>query len=182
MKQQIDNFINIRAGGKVERCHTIPREGSYSVASHSWGVAMIMHQIWPEDFQRLCLICLTHDVTERFTGDIPYPLISNSPVIRRELKDISAKISAKLGIPSEASLSDEDYVKLKACDQLELWTWAREQVYRSGNTFAFEIVTALEEHWEKFPLPERAEKFKLAMIEYVSLPRPASKFLEELLK
>jgi hypothetical protein len=42
--------IQSRSGGRVERCHGLPHHGTYSNASHQWGVAMLMHYLWPDDF------------------------------------------------------------------------------------------------------------------------------------
>ena len=94
--QVLRNIIQSRCGGRVERCHVIPHLGSYSNASHSWGVAMLMHYLWPKDFPRLAIYCLSHDIPEAWTGDIPAPVAWAVPELKEALgtEDVAVVIDA----------------------------------------------------------------------------------------
>lgn len=181
MKQDADQVIEVRAGGKVERCHVLPHIGSYSNAAHSWGVAMLMHHLWPEDFPRLALICLSHDVPERLVGDIPAPPLRHIPGLREGISNIEALTSYSLSLPAEANLSPEDHAKLKACDHLELWIWSQEQL-SLGNQYAMECITTLEEVWETRPLPKEAERLLQKLKVRGVLPERTSVRLQELVQ
>lgn len=142
----------IRAGGAVERCHTIKHIGTYSVAEHSWGVAVLMYILWPVDFPRLAIYCLAHDVPEHWVGDVPATVKAWEAGIKESFDDMEARIFEWLNLPNDTlDLSYEDRAKLKACDQLELYFWAREQELM-GNRFAYCVVKALDRFFEERPL------------------------------
>jgi hypothetical protein len=133
----------------VERCHGLAHQGSYSNAMHQWGVAMLLHAIWPEDFPRLALACLTHDVPEAWVGDIPAPTCRYAN-IKPKLDPIEGRINRSLGLPVESELQPEDYAKLKACDRLEFWLWCCEEQLK-GNMFAHEGRVEVERFFTETP-------------------------------
>lgn len=157
LKAMCDNIVQSRSGGRVERCHGLAHQGSYSNAMHQWGVAMLMWYIWPEDFPRLALHCLTHDVPEAWVGDIPAPTMRYVPGVKDSLSKIETNLNRAIGLPSEFELSPDDYAKLKACDRLEFWLWSMEQVHLLGNRFAAEGLTEVERFFTEVKLPERAD-------------------------
>ena len=150
-----------RLGGGVERCHMVPHQGSYSNAAHSWGVALLMLQLFPEDFPRLAAYCITHDIPEAWVGDIPAHTKQRAPAIGQALEAMENQIFDRLQLPRESNLQGEDRAKLKACDALELYMWSHEQV-RLGNHHAGEILVKLSswfENNEHRPLPPAAAAF-----------------------
>jgi hypothetical protein len=133
-----------RLGGMVERCHILPHAKSYSNAAHSWGVAMLMLQLWPEDFPRLAGYCLCHDVPEAWVGDIPaHTKHRLGAEARAQLQALESGVFTRLQLPDENELSISDQEKLKACDALDLWLWARDEM-RRGNYHAEEVCWKLE--------------------------------------
>lgn len=151
-------IIQSRLGGKVERCHSIPHQGSYSNAAHSWGVAMLMWYLFPVDFPRLGIYCITHDVPEGWVGDVPATVMRYSPTVRPELAKLEKMISDDLRIPFEGDLSEEDHRKLKACDRLELYLYLCEQLCL-GNVHAREPLRELDRYFTEQPLIEPAQTF-----------------------
>lgn len=172
--------VEARSGGRVERCHGVPHVGSYNNAAHSWGVAMLMHYLWPEDFPRLALACLSHDVPERLVGDIPAPSLRHIPGLREGIGGLEARINISLGLPAEAELSEEDHSKLKACDHLELWIWSNEQLLL-GNKFAEECIIALEDLWSSRPLPKEAEALRKELKKSGFLPERSGVMIQRVL-
>jgi 5'-deoxynucleotidase YfbR-like HD superfamily hydrolase len=152
----VEDIIQSRSGGKVERCHAMPKHGSYNNAQHQWGVAMLMYYLWPEDFGRLGIYCLTHDVAEAWVGDVPATTLRYVPGLRQRLGDIESTLNRNLGLPGENELGPEDHAKLKACDRLELYLWCREQI-DLGNKFAQEFINELSHFIRENPLPEVAQ-------------------------
>lgn len=147
--------IALRTGGGTERCHGIRHHSSYPVSAHSWGVAMLMLQLWPEHFARLVVYCLVHDIPEAWIGDIPAPTKKFSTSVKAACDTMERVLCARLDIPCDADLSKEDAARLKACDHLELYLWAREQVH-GGNGHAACVVRELESYFEESPLLEPA--------------------------
>jgi len=164
--------IQSRAGGKVERCHSIPHLGGYSNAAHSWGVAMLLFYLWPEDFARLGIVCLSHDVPEFWVGDIPAPTMRYAPGVKDGVGKLEEVLSADLGLPAEQALSPEDFAKLKACDRLEFWLWAREQEL-IGNQYVRESINEVQRFFEEVPLPDRAQE----LYEYLRSSRSNERLL-----
>lgn len=167
-----DAIVQSRCGGKVERAHGIPHVGSYSNAAHQWGVAMLMHYLWPDDFPRLALVCLTHDVPEAWFGDIPAPTCRYTPGLRDTLGEKEGRCNKSLFLPAEHELSTDDYVKLKACDRLEFYIWCREQELL-GNRFASEGRHEIERYFKEVPLLPRAYDLYQEFLNMELLPRQA---------
>jgi 5'-deoxynucleotidase YfbR-like HD superfamily hydrolase len=155
MNENLRRIVQTRAGGRVERCHGAPHHGSYNNAAHSWGVAMLLYVLWPDDFPRLALHCLSHDVPEAWVGDVPAPTMRYVPGLREQLGHIEGRISESLGLPKEHDLPLEDHAKLKACDRLELYIWCHEQKLL-GNQFVNEFITELDRFFTEVPLPAEA--------------------------
>lgn len=162
MSTQTERLASIRLGGAVERCHGIPHQGSYSNAKHQWGVAVLMYVLWPEDYPRLSLHCLTHDVPEAWIGDIPAPMGRWVPGLNDKVGEFEDKIFDSLGLPLEGELSPEDHQKVKACDRLELYVWCLEEQMR-GNLYASECRTELESYFAIVPLPPAAQTLLLEL-------------------
>lgn len=148
-------IVQARSGGAVERSHGIRHIGSYSNAAHQWGVAMLMLQLYPEDFPRLGKFCLSHDVPESWVGDIPAPTMRYLPGLREQLGKIEGALNRDLGLPAEQDLSPEDHAKLKACDRLEFYLWAREQCLL-GNMFVIEAIDEVTKYLQVADMPEPA--------------------------
>lgn len=150
MSEILRRIVQTRLGGRTERCHGIPHQGSYSCAQHQWGVAMLMHALFPEDFPRLALHCLSHDVPEAWVGDIPATTKRYAKGLREQIGRLEDSISRDLGLPEEGSLSEDDAEKLRSCDHLELYIWGREQLM-IGNLFAQEMVLELDNFFRERP-------------------------------
>lgn len=156
----LDRALQLRTGGHTERCHGIRHSGSYSVARHSWGVAMLMHCIWPEHFERLALVCLTHDVPEAWVGDVPAPTKRYSPAIKAEMARLERIRFQALDLPVDDDLPPEDRERVKTCDLLELYLWAVEEVV-GGNRHAACVAREVERYAEEVPFPQPAAELYL---------------------
>ena len=152
-----ERLIAMRTGGTVERCHGVLHYGSYSVAAHSWGVAVLMLLLWPDDFPRLAIHCVVHDIPEAWVGDIPATTKKFGKGIKAECDRLESAIFNRLMLPNDSHLEPEDREKLKACDKLELYLWAREQC-EAGNMHADCVVCQLDDFFKEDPLPARAHQ------------------------
>ena len=142
-------LANIRGGGRVERCHGFRHFGPYSNAEHQWGVAMLMWVLWPEDFPRLGIHCLVHDVPEQWLGDNPANMKAAAPPSFKEFeKVIEHRLLSDLGLPQDDSLSALDRQKIKNCDSLELYMWCMEQQQIFGNLSVAPIVAQLDSFYK----------------------------------
>lgn len=135
----------VREGGAVERCHVIPHNGSYNIAQHSWGVAVLIHQLFRDHPKRdeAIEIALFHDVPERWTGDMPSTIKHSCKTLRKDMERVERIIAKKLDIPSEYSTSTEAYSIFKICDMLDLFLWAVGES-ANGNQNVNDMINALE--------------------------------------
>lgn len=173
MQRVASTVIQTRQGGAVERCHNIPHTRRYSTGQHQWGVAMLMHALWPEDFPRLALICLTHDVPEGWVGDIPSPTLrSIDPEARRQIMLIEQRIARDLDLPHDLDLSPEDAQKVRFCDLVELLLWCMEE-QAMGNTYVADCRYTLEEYLSTSELPPGGHEFLYALEGRSIVPRSA---------
>lgn len=163
MRETVNRAVQARLGGKVERCHNIPHHGSYSNAAHSWGVAMLLRHIWPED-THLLIHALVHDIPEGWVGDIPSPTLRNMPEFRSRLERAEGYLLGLLQLPDPfAFLSEEDLLKLKTADRLEFVMWCMEQTLL-GNRYAEEALKEMHEFAMK-DLPPKADEFYAALVD-----------------
>lgn len=148
----IECLLNVRLAGRVERCHTIPHHGSYSVAAHSWGAAMLLYHLFPDDFQRLVVYVLSHDIPEGWVGDIPSPVLRYNTTVASIIQELEKNLSERMNVPSEHKLSQADKAALKCVDRLEFYLWAREQL-AMGNQFVAESLKEIERYIDENPFP-----------------------------
>ncbi len=130
-QSKVSKVLSILEGGEVKRYHTMLIVGEQSVASHSWGVALILNWLKPDVSKEALLKALTHDVAERRTGDMPAPTKWNNPDLAKELSIVEKNIEKELGVACE--ISEEERELFKQSDMFELLLYCVNQ--RSlGNT------------------------------------------------
>lgn len=155
----LERVVRIRTGGTVERCHGIVHQGGYSNAVHTWGVLVLLYVLYPEDYARLSPAVLFHDVPEAWVGDIPASTKSWNKTVKLEVDRMERAIFEWLALPVDADLAPEDAAKVKACDSLELYLWAHEQVH-GGNLHARCLIRELDAFYEQMPLPPPAGRLR----------------------
>lgn len=121
-----DRVRAVREAAMVERCHTLPHLRSYSNGAHTYGVCVLLRLLWPDE-PHLVDFALFHDTPERWTGDVPSPVIRLQAGLRGVLAQEDFRISTRLALPCEHNLSGHDFDRFKACDRLELWLWTWEE-------------------------------------------------------
>lgn len=163
----VQNILQARAGGAVQRCHTVRHLGSYSVAEHSWGVCMLLLQLYPEHFGRLAPYALVHDIPEGLLGDVPSP--TKDLLGASNLGYLEDRILRRFDLPALNELTAEEHFILNSCDRLELYLWAREQ-QEFGNNYVEEVVINLEKGFDEKPLERRAQTYQVQLIQGSVVP------------
>lgn len=114
------NIRNVLHSGDVVRFHNHVGIEKQKNSEHQWGVALILHFIYPSCSKHLLVAALTHDAAEYFTGDIPFPTKAACPELSRLLVQLEKQWEADNGI--ERDLHWEEHVAIKFCDTLEgMW-------------------------------------------------------------
>jgi len=142
-------LIRASMAGRVKRWHTAETTTPQSVAEHSFGVALILLRIVPEEFMTVGILkaALLHDMGELETGDIPY-------ATKKRLEENNRGAQAVLDQMEQEALSnccdsfpqlspvEKDY--LHCADLMEMFIYALIERSR-GNVFAEDWMKTLKE-------------------------------------
>ena len=129
------------------RCHTVPHHGSYSVAEHSWHATILLYQLHPDPSPALIRAMLTHDVAERFLGDLPAQAKWENPDLDLAYHMVEKRVMANLGEPL-VGLKPDEQIWLYAIDKLECFLWCQDQ-RAMGNQHTQPMMQLLWEWFEK---------------------------------
>ena len=133
IEEVAQTIIDIRAGGRVDRLHTMHKTRPYSVAEHSWNIWMLIHQLDPSVLDMgLTQHIMFHDVAEHWVGDLPAPMKWYRPVLNHECELVEIEIIHKLENLCTNDLTKYQLELFKFCDMMELLLFCREEEWR-GN-------------------------------------------------
>jgi 5'-deoxynucleotidase YfbR-like HD superfamily hydrolase len=144
-----EQLLEVRKAGDIKRYHLHRTIGEQTVASHSWGVAMLVYALYESPSTNLIKAALCHDIAERAVGDIP------SPVKKKLSKESLASLDEMeqiyldtLGI-RQGYLTEYEKVVLEVADMLECVLYCADQlelgnlnmvsIYKTGISYLFEL-------------------------------------------
>lgn len=143
-------LYNHRMAGRIRRLHIKPMNGDeQNIAAHSWGVVMILLDLFPA-VSRSCLIyALRHDVPEIVTGDVPANVKWEHPGLQDTLEWIEEGFLNKMGWPTESEkhgvlhlAGSENWhnerLYIRIADRVELLFYCLEQIYM-GNLLLMDV-------------------------------------------
>ncbi len=116
----------LRRGGHVLRCHTMPHHGEYSNGKHSFDALSLLLLLHPNPSTDLIKVVLWHDMGERALGDVPSPAKRMFRTLKRIYEVAENEVLRKLGVPID-QLSTGEKRWVAAVDALELWLWTLDQ-------------------------------------------------------
>lgn len=164
----------VRESAQVERCHTIPHIGSYSVGQHCYGALSLLLLLHDNPSLALIKAVAFHDVPERWSGDVPSP--GKTCAIAEAFSIAEDEILEKLGLRFDLLKNEARWLKL--VDVLDLWLWEIEQ-RALGNTIPQEIVDRCGKWLRLQELPERVDEFiRRVRTERGHTPRLSSVFAD----
>lgn len=140
----------LREASHVERGHTIPHHGSYTVGQHSLDMMSLAWLLMPVVTRNVMLAIMFHDFPERWTGDMPGPTKLGEPMLAKAMAKIEARIEKNMGWRIE--LTEDERVWVQALDKLECFLWANDQL-RMGNANANAIIGNLAAWFNRTQLP-----------------------------
>lgn len=168
-------LYNHRMAGRIRRLHIKPMNGDeQNIAAHSWGVTMILLDLFPA-VSRSCLIfALRHDVPEIVTGDVPANVKWQHPNLHHELGCIEEDFLDKMSWPKESEkhgvlhlAGSENWhnerLYIKIADRVELLFYCLEQIYM-GNLLLMDVFKnardKLKEHLELIDPSQSMDVYK----------------------
>jgi len=148
--------------GHVERLHTRPHHLPYSIAQHSWGMAVLLYHLWPgknPPSHQLVMSCLEHDLPEYQVGDVPRHTKERWPDLTSMLEKAERVTAAEMGVHIH-SLSDAERDWLRGLDLLELYLFClREEKF--GNDLLLEVKAKCDELLNSSWVPEPVRQVHL---------------------
>ena len=136
---------NHRMAGRIRRLHIKPVNGDeQNIAAHSWGVAMILLDLFP-CVSRSCLVfALRHDVPEIVTGDVPANVKWQHPGLQDTLEWIEEGFLERMGWPTDLKDQHEEKTYIRIADRVELLFYCLEQIYM-GNLLLIDVFENVRE-------------------------------------
>lgn len=110
-------------GGRVKRFHAKSLVKDENVAEHSYSVAWLAWMVSEGNPSlKLIMACLSHDMPEHVTGDIPSPVKRLQPGLKEAMSALEDKLFGLAGIPNfERELDAPDSEVLAFCDNFSGW-------------------------------------------------------------
>lgn len=137
--KRADVVTSTRLAGSVRRYHSWPVLRTQTVAEHSWQVARLFRELFPDAW---CLEVADwiqmHDMPEIGTGDVPFPLKARYPELKSIYMEIEGDVCENLGIVWP-ELTPRQRLLTKVADLLEMWEYGREELMM-GNKYAEPII------------------------------------------
>lgn len=133
-----DYVTHPRHAGQVKRYHVWTTLQTQTVAEHSWQVYRIYQHLFGVPTSEVAAFIMWHDAGELVSGDLPFPIKSLHPELKKTIDDIEHAAVVAMG-GAVVNLSDDERLRVKLCDLLEMWEFGAQEVFL-GNRFAEPIM------------------------------------------
>lgn len=164
----------ILEGGQVQRFHTKRTHRPYTVAEHSWRMAMLLRHLLPGAPPRLIWAVLSHDIAERWVGDVPATVKWYSPDLKLAMAQVEEHVEKRLGIAYDLPMDEAAW--LHAIDLLDLYLFCVEERMLGNSTLEQVERTCATRLTTREWVPEPVRKFVRETVWTI----PVSDFLEDL--
>ena len=122
-----------RIAGNVKRYHTSELLKEEKVGQHTFNMLNILMILTDRQMtNKLMMACITHDMGEYMTGDIPSPVKKLAPELRATLNELEDKAMREAHVGWFPELSEWEYKLLKFADNLDGLLKCTEEM-RMGN-------------------------------------------------
>ena len=154
------NKMTTRWAGSVRRYHTWPVIRHQTIADHTWNVLRMYYEIFGELPENVAVYILYHDVPEIKVGDPPYPIKKNNPALKEIMDRLEADAMREFGIKLPW-VGQKERNRIKICDALDCWEYAREEMAMGNSTFQIVIDRIKQLFVEMEPLFDTQDIIKL---------------------
>jgi len=148
VNRDMKKILALYEAGQVQRCHTVPHHGEYSVGQHCYGMAALAKVLITDPAERAIIYdaIIAHDFAERWTGDPPAPLKWCFPEAKATYEKANNETHAifEVSRPTLDDLSEEQLKWLRCLDIAELYLWCGAQL-RLGNTNVAQMMRTCKE-------------------------------------
>lgn len=159
-KEETQHSLNrikaVREAGEVRRCHAMPHQSPYTIASHCYGAVSLLLLLHPNPSVSLIKALMWHDVAERWLGDLPSPGKAMSDQLGAIYDHLEVFILQKLDMFPE--LTGGEQLWLKAMDLADLFLWANTEQHQNSNWAAVEMLESCKKGLNALLLKVTPEK------------------------
>jgi 5'-deoxynucleotidase YfbR-like HD superfamily hydrolase len=153
--------LDTRLAGQIHRYHTWPTTGQQSIAEHCWQLLRIYLSVVDALDPHMVQHIMFHDIGEHSTGDIPYPIKRDNPILKEQIEFLEHKSQAAQmeywKSFKQVVLSDYDKTLFKQIELVEMAEFGLDQV-AIGNNHGFIIAhRCLRSVYESLPNPRLVE-------------------------
>jgi hypothetical protein len=123
--------LDPRSAGKVTRYHTWERIRDQSVGEHTWQLLRIILAVHPHASPELLRWTMFHDVGERVTGDVPFPVKREHPEVKRAFDAMEQEALLQMtpwGAIAGITITDEEANLLKLGEFIEMMEWGLDEL------------------------------------------------------
>ena len=157
----VERIYNTRMAGRIRRLHIRPMNGEeQNVAAHTWGVVMILLDLFPDVSRDAIIFALRHDVPEVVTGDIPANVKWDNPGLEEALEKREREFLKAMGWKTEhggvpswgrenlyIKISDRVELLFFCLEQMYMGNWLLTDVYVNVRDKIMEDVSKLDKHY-----------------------------------
>jgi len=159
----IDDHVRLdtRLAGEIRRYHTWPIIGQQTIGEHTWQLLRIYLTVTDKIDPHMVFHIEFHDVGEHTTGDLPYPVKHDNPLLHGMIDGLEIQSQLRQfeywdGF-KQTFLSDEDKRFFKQIELIEMAEFGMGQVCL-GNSYGFIIADrCLKAAYERKPRPRLIE-------------------------
>lgn len=155
----------MRDAAAVKRYHTQRTIRQQPVGEHSFGMLLLIDQVYPECRKEVWRAIMHHDLPELMTGDMPGPMKRASPQLGVLMEELEQDLAP---LYQDIDLSTHEVAVIKWCDKVELVLWCLEEA-KMGNLYALDpVVTALGWMAEAKHPNKACEELMFELVAYVN--------------
>lgn len=124
--------LDPRSAGRVTRYHTWERIREQSVGEHTWQLLRIILAIHPQVSRELLIFAMFHDIGERVTGDVPFPVKREHPEVKvafdRMEHEAQLQMATSWGVSAGIKVPHEELTTLKLAEFIEMMEWGLDEM------------------------------------------------------
>lgn len=123
--------LDPRAAGYVTRYHTWPRIRDQTVAEHTWNLLRIILAVHPHASPELLRWTMFHDVGERVTGDVPFPVKRENPEVKAAFDKMEHEALLQMtpwGVLAGIKVTHEEMTLFKLGEFIEMMEWGLDEM------------------------------------------------------
>ena len=134
----------LRRGNAVKRYHTEQILVGETVGHHCANVAAILFELYSPILPSVTLLahCLSHDVAEQYTGDLPAPVKKDNEGLRNEMTHAEGQWEME-NFPMTIQLGNGEFIIFAFADIMDVVYKARDEILM-GNTLALPMYIRAE--------------------------------------